>query len=91
MNSTEATLAVPSMASRSCVRSAAVDPAFTYTSTATRPRTSLAVPVVAWTIGMNTPRTSAVSSTVSSAASAGAELRERPRKASLRKKAKFMA
>jgi hypothetical protein len=44
------------------------------------------VPVVACTIGMKTPSTSAVSSTVSSAASAGAELRESPRSASLTKK-----
>src|SRR5215212_1736385 len=35
---------------------------------------------------MNTPSTSAVMTTVSSAASAGAELRRRPRRASLRKK-----
>jgi hypothetical protein len=59
---------------------------FTYTSTTTRLRTSFAVPVVACTIGMNTPSTTAVSSTVSRAASAGAELRLSPRKASLRKK-----
>ncbi|MFG0261669.1 MAG: hypothetical protein ACF788_04690, partial [Novipirellula sp. JB048] len=46
---------------------------------------------LAWTIGMNTPSTSAVSSTVSSAASAGAELRERPRMASLKKNPKLMS
>src|SRR4051794_34273005 len=41
--------------------------------------------MVAWTIGMNTPSTSAVISTVSIAARAGAELRRSPRMASLKK------
>ena len=48
------------------------------------------MPVVACTIGMNTPSTRAVSITVSSAASAGAELRESPRIASLTKKLRRM-
>src|SRR3954453_9637136 len=55
-------------------------------STTTLPRIEFAVPVVAWTIGMNTPRTSAVISTVSTAAVLGAALRFSDRNASLRKK-----
>src|SRR3954454_301534 len=62
------------------------EPVLRKTSTTTRLRTSLAVPVVAWTIGMNTPRTTAVSRTVSRAASAGAELRRSPRSGSRSKK-----
>ena len=86
MNSTDFTFEVPSIASRSCDCSSCVAESLTYTSTTTRLRTSFAVPVVACTIGMKTPSTTAVSRTVRSAASAGAELRRRPRSASLRKK-----
>ncbi len=56
-----------------------------YTSTITRPRTLLAAPLVAWTIGMNTPSTSMVTSTVASAAKLGAALRRIERIASRRK------
>src|ERR671933_398760 len=55
-------------------------------STTTLPRIELAVPVVAWTIGMKTPSTSAVISTVRTAAVLGAALRLSDRIASLRKK-----
>src|SRR3954452_22453197 len=55
-------------------------------STTTLPRIELAVPVVAWTIGMKTPSTSAVISTVSTAAVDGAALRLSDRNASFRKK-----
>ena len=90
MNSTDFTLLVSSIALRSSACSSWVAESFTYTSTTTRLRTSFAVPVVAWTIGMNTPSTTAVRRTVRSAASAGAELRRRPRSASLRKKLQRM-
>src|SRR6476646_2294782 len=56
-------------------------------STTTLPRIELAVPVVAWTTGMNTPSTSAVMSTVITAAALGAALRVSERKASLMKNA----
>src|SRR5688572_3989759 len=56
------------------------------TSTTTRSRTSLAVPVVACTTGMKTPSTSAVSTIVISAARLGAALRLSARNASFRKK-----
>ena len=87
MYSTDLTPAVASSSRFSSDCWAWVAESFTYTSATTRLRTALAVPVVAWTIGMNTPSTSAVSSTVSSAARAGAELRRSPRSASRRKKA----
>src|SRR5258708_22155219 len=54
-------------------------------STTTLPRIEFAVPVVACTIGMKTPSTSAVISTVSTAARLGAALRDSERKASLMK------
>ena len=65
---------------------ASVAVGFTNTSTTTRPRTSLAVPVVACTTGMKTPSTSAVIRIVSIAAKLGAALRRRARNASLKKK-----
>ena len=78
MNSTDFTPSVPwSAARRSEVSAEVADPS-TYTSTTTRLRTSFAVPVVACTMGMKTPSTSAVSSTVSRAARAGAELLRSP-------------
>src|SRR4051794_2250875 len=55
-------------------------------STTTLPRIELAVPVVACTIGMKTPSTSAVIRTVNTAAALGAALRLSDRNASLRKK-----
>src|SRR4051812_4256333 len=54
-------------------------------STTTLPRIEFAVPVVACTIGMKTPRTRAVISTVRTAAVLGAALRLSERVASLRK------
>ena len=51
------------------------------------PRTSFVAPVVAWTIGMKTPRTSIVTSTVATAAKLGAALRRSERRASRRKNA----
>jgi 5,10-methylenetetrahydrofolate reductase len=57
-----------------------------YTSTMTRPRTLLAAPFVACTIGMNTPSTSIVTRTVASAAKLGAALRRIERIDSRRKK-----
>ena len=91
MYSTDFTFAVFSIALRRSAFSCAVAVSLMYTSTTTRLRTSFAVPVVAWTIGMNTPSTTAVSSTVRSAASAGAELRRSPRSASFRKKLQRIA
>ena len=77
-------MTAPTRAMSACV---AFD--FRYTLTSTRPRTSLAAPVVAWTIGMNTPRTSRVTSTEASAAKLGTALRVMPRSASRRKKPNF--
>ena len=61
-----------------------------YTSTSTRPRTLFAAPLVACTIGMNTPSTSIVTSTVASAAKLGAALRRIDRSASRRKNPTFI-
>ena len=47
---------------------------------------SFAAPVVAWTIGMKTPRTSTVTSTLAIAAKLGTALRPTDRSASRRKK-----
>jgi hypothetical protein len=52
------------------------------TSAITRPRTSLAAPVVACTTGMKTPSSSTVTSTVAIAANDGAALRRSARSAS---------
>src|ERR1051326_5312186 len=60
-----------------------------YTSTSTRLRTLLAAPLVAWTIGMKTPRTSSVTSTVARAANVGATLRRIVRNDSRRKNPSF--
>ena len=50
----------------------------------------MAAPVVAWTTGMKTPRTSTVTSTEAMAAKDGIAFREIERNASLTKKAGFM-
>jgi hypothetical protein len=86
MNSTRSTFGVSAIARRSAATSASLAPCLTKTSTTTRARTSFAVPVVAWTIGMKTPSTSAVSSTQTVAARLGAALRDSARSASLAKK-----
>src|SRR4051794_9854594 len=86
MKSTFLTFGAVSRAARVSSICCLFEPVLRKTSTTTRLRTSLAVPVVAWTIGMNTPRTSAVSRIVSKAASDGAALRESARSASLKKK-----
>src|SRR5688500_7153088 len=85
MNSTFSTFGDDSIERRVSSICACVASPFRKTSTTTRLRTSLAVLLVAWTTGMKTPSTSAVSSTVSSAASDGAALRDRARIASLKK------
>ena len=69
--------------------SASVAFVFRKTSTRTLPRTSLAAPVVAWTIGMKTPSTSIVTSTDAIAANGGTALRRSERVASRRKNEKF--
>src|SRR4051794_40600448 len=58
---------------------------FRKTSTRTLSRTSLAAPVVAWTIGMKTPSTSIVTRTDAIAANDGTALRRSERLASRRK------
>src|SRR5437773_1385620 len=80
------TFGVAARASRSWWSWARLAPSFAKTSTTTLPRIEFAVPVVACTIGMKTPSTSVVISTVRTAAMLGAALRESERKASLRKK-----
>src|SRR3954471_24144651 len=86
MKSTFLTFGAVSSAARVSSICCLPESVFRKTSTTTRLRTSLAVPVVAWTIGMKTPSTRAVSRIVSRAASDGAALRESARSASLRKK-----
>src|SRR4051812_5586368 len=68
-------------------RSTAASSAFVFRNTSTRTlsRTSLAAPVVAWTIGMKTPSTSIVTSTDAIAANDGTALRRSERLASRRK------
>src|SRR5947208_2979494 len=87
MKSTRCTCGVRSSSALTRARSSGLASVLRYTSSRTLERTSLAAPVVACTTGMNTPRTSSVTSTLAIAAKLGIALRRIERSDSRAKKA----